>query len=80
MRKRVLPETQFIRDIAEIMAKGGGPFTKKMLAAGLAEIYPDLSRQEIMLKIGGAIQDDKYAGKRFKSAGQGYWELVDRGQ
>lgn len=77
MRKRVLPETQFIRDIVEIMSKGGGPFTKKMLAAGLSEIYPTLSRQEIMLQIGSAIQDDKFAGKRFKSVRQGYWDLKD---
>lgn len=78
MRKRILPETQFIRDIARIMSKGGGPFTKKMLAARLAEIYPDLSHQEIMLQIGSAIQDDKFAGKRFKSARQGFWDLAEK--
>lgn len=77
-KKRTIEESQFIRDIANIMSKGGGPFTKKMLAASLLEIYPDLSHQELMLKIGGAIQDDKFANNRFKSVTQGYWDLVEK--
>jgi hypothetical protein len=77
-KKRTIEESQCIRDIAEIMSKGGGPFTRKQLATALAEIYPELSYQEIMLKVSAAIQDDKFANNRFKSAGQGYWDLAEK--
>lgn len=77
-RKRTIEESQFIRDIANIMSKGGGPFTRKQLATELEKIHPTLSYQEIMLRVSIAIQDDKFANNKFKSVRQGYWDLNEK--
>jgi hypothetical protein len=73
-----LEESQYIRDIALIMAKGTGPFTRKMLSEALSKIHPTLSIQELRNKVSGAIQDDKYINKRFKVAKPGWWDLAER--
>jgi hypothetical protein len=73
-----LQESQYIRDIAGIMAAGTGPFTRKMLCEELHKIYPDLSIQELRIEVSGAIQTDRYANKRFKIAKRGWWDLNER--
>jgi hypothetical protein len=60
------------------MAKGGGHFTRKMLATELQILYPSLSTHEIKLQVSGAIQDDKFANNRFKLAKPGYWDLAEK--
>lgn len=74
-----MEESQYIRDIAEIMAKGTGPFTRKMLAEELSKMYPHLRPKEIKLLVSGAIQDDRYINNRFKIVKQSWWDLKDRG-
>jgi hypothetical protein len=76
-------ETKMIRDIAEIMSKNEGPFTRKMLAVHLSEIYPEKYYQTLMNEVSGAILTDKMCNKRFKVVRTGVWELrgrVDDGQ
>jgi hypothetical protein len=78
--KRIkLEETQRIRDIANIMAAGTGPWTRKMLCEELSKLYPGLSKQELNIEVSGAIQRDRYANNRFKIAKRGWWDLVERG-
>lgn len=74
-----MPTTEFwISEIRNIMAKGTGPFTRKMIAKQLAETH-NLSWQELMLNISIAIQADKRRKVSiFKSAGQGWWDLADK--
>lgn len=72
-----------IRDIAGIMAMNQGPFTRKILAEKLSEIYPNKYYQELMNEISAAILLDKYCNKRFRVVRTGVWELakpLDRDQ
>lgn len=83
MPKHTYTETQIIRDIAGIMAINPGPFTRKMLAEKLSEIYPDKYYQTLMNEISAAILTDKYCNKRFKVVRTGVWDLakpLDRDQ
>lgn len=75
MPKHTYTETKLIRDIATIMAKNQGPFTRKMLAEKLSEIYPEKYYQELMNEVSAAIMTDKYCNKRFKVVRTGVWEL-----
>lgn len=77
--KRIkMEETQRIRDIAQIMAAGTGPWTRKMLCEELHKLYPDLTIQELRIDVSGAIQRDRYANHRFKIAKRGWWDLAGR--
>lgn len=73
--RRTYTETKLIRDIAEIMAKHQGPFTRKMIAKHLEVIYPAKYHQELMNDVSGAILTDKHCNKRFKVVRTGVWEL-----
>lgn len=74
-RKYTYTETKLIRDIANIMAKHQGPFTRKMLAEHLSKLYPGKSYQELMNEISAAIMTDKHCNKRFKVVRTGVWKL-----
>ena len=67
-----------VRDIAEVMAKNEGPFTRTMLAALLADTYPDMHYRELMNEISNAIFRDKVCKKRFKSVRVNVWDLKER--
>jgi ABC-type cobalamin transport system ATPase subunit len=69
-------ETKMIRDIATVMSKNQGPFTKLMLVDLLSTIYPDKYKQELMNEISMAILTDKHCNKRFKVVRTGVWELA----
>lgn len=64
----------WIAEVHRIMKKGGGPFTRKMIALPLAESHK-LYHQEAMLYVSIAIQADK--GKLFKRVKPGWWDLAD---
>lgn len=64
----------WIDEVHEIMKKGTGPFTRKMIALQLAEAE-NLYHQEAMLAVSIAIQADK--GKLFKRVKPGWWDLAD---
>lgn len=76
--RKTYTETKLIREIADIMAKNEGPFTRKILAAHLSKIYPDKYQQEIMNEISGAILTDKSCNQRFRSVRVGVWDLSER--
>jgi hypothetical protein len=78
MRKYHYEETQLIRDIATIMAKNEGPFTRKMLAVHLSEIYPEKYYQTLMNEVSAAILTDKMCNNRFKVVRPGVWDLRER--
>lgn len=65
----------WIGEIEKIMADGGGPFTRKMIAAKLIESHP-LSYREGMLHVSVAIEKDKYLERKFKSVTPGNWDLT----
>lgn len=71
-----LKESEYIREVAQIMAAGTGPYTRKMLVEELHKMHEDLSIQEIRLQVSAAIQCDKYINKRFKMAKRGWWDLA----
>ena len=77
MPKHHYTETKMIRDIANIMVTNPGPFTRKMLAEKLSEIYPDKYYQELMNEVSAAIMTDKYCNKRFRVVRTGVWELAE---
>lgn len=77
-RKGIYQETETIRELAAIMAKGGGPFTRKMLAEQLSELHPTRYYQELMNDIFGAIIIDRYVNKRFKTVSHGWYALADK--
>lgn len=70
-------ETQFwIEEVRKVMAKGGGPFRRLMIAQQLMK-WHDISHQEAMLNVSVAIQFDKKNKPRlFKIARPGWWELA----
>jgi flagellar basal body rod protein FlgC len=69
-----MPNSQFwIPEVQKIMKKGGGPFTRKMIAVQLEEKHK-LYHQEAMLGVSIAIQEDK--GKLFKRVRPGWWDLA----
>lgn len=80
MAKHTYTETKMIRDIATIMAKNEGPFTKLMLLEHLSLIYPDKYKQELMNEISGAILTDKSCNQRFISVKTGVWDLRERAE
>lgn len=80
-RRYYYEETKMVRDIAAVMSKNTGPFTKKMLIELLSDTYPEKSYQELKNEIGAAIMIDKECNRRFKVVRTGVWELrVDRDQ
>lgn len=78
MAKKTHIETKIIRDIASVMEKNEGPFTKTMLAAALADTYPELSYRELMHQLSDAFYRDKLCNKRFKFVRVSVWELKER--
>jgi hypothetical protein len=73
-----MEESQYIRDLEQIMQNGQGPFTRKQLIAELSKLYPHLPTSEISLQVSCAIQDDKKIKKRFRFVRQGYWDLAEK--
>lgn len=65
----------WIAEVHIVMLKGGGPFTRKMIAQRLEDPH-GLTHQEAMLNVSIAIQADK--GKVFKRVKPGWWDLVDK--
>jgi hypothetical protein len=69
-------ESEYAKDIAAIMAAGGGPFTRSMLAEELEKLYPKLYWQDLMNAVSGVIQLDRLSRKnRFKLAKPGWYDL-----
>lgn len=64
----------WIAEVHIVMLKGGGPFTRKMIATGLAEAH-EICHQEAMLNVSIAIQADK--GRVFKRVKPGWWDLAE---
>lgn len=61
------------------MAISPGPFTKKMISKELYKIHPGLSRQEIMLDISCALQEDKRSKEPiFTRIKIGWWDLAQK--
>lgn len=64
-----------IKEVQKVMAKGAGPFTRKMIATVLEEKH-NLYHQEAMLFASIAIQADK--GRVFKRVKLGWRDLADK--
>ena len=79
-RKKVKQESQWIREIAYIMLKNTGPFTRSMLATELQLIHPDRSLHELKNEISFAILDDKLYNEppRFKVVKQSWYDLAEQ--
>lgn len=78
MQKPKRIESQWIREIAYIMLKNEGPFSRRMIAEELALIHPDTPIRLLMLEVSGAIQMDRLLLKRFKVAKPGWWDLAEK--
>jgi hypothetical protein len=59
-------ENQFVREIAYIMLKNQGPFTRKMLAEELAFIHPNTDIRQLMNEVSYALLLDRSCNERFK--------------
>jgi hypothetical protein len=70
-----LEESEYINQLAGIMAAGNGPYTRKQLALVLHKLHPHLSIQELLNIVSTAINDDKRINNRFKFVSQGWWDL-----
>lgn len=71
-------ESEYIRDLARIMANGTGPFSRKYLAEELQKVHKELSIQQALNEVSGAIESDKHINKRFKRRIPGGWDLADK--
>ena len=82
IKKKQKEESQWIREIAYIMARNQGPFTKLMLANELQLIHPDTSLHELKNEISMAFLDDRFFNKppRFKHVKPGWWDLATSSQ
>jgi hypothetical protein len=77
-RKKVIQESQWIREIAYIMLRNQGPFTRKMLAEELALIHPDTDIRSLLNEVSSALLFDKSCNQRFKTVRQSWYDLDDK--
>jgi hypothetical protein len=74
-----LEESEYIHQVAGIMAAGTGPYTRKQLALILHRLHPELSMQELLNVVSTAINDDKRLKQKFKFVSRGWWNLNVKG-
>jgi len=78
MPKYTYQETPLIRELAAIMEKHEGPFTKMMLVELLSERHPEKYKQELKNEISAAVMIDKQCNQRFVSPKPMWWDLKER--
>jgi hypothetical protein len=80
MQRRKHQESQWIREIAYIMLRNKGPFTRKMLAEELALIHPDVDIRSLLNEVSTALLLDKSCNEKFITVRQSWYDLKEKPQ